>query len=65
MKKSVINGSRLAWLLAYICFASYVTRINFGAIIVAVSDSTGFTRDHSCIYADILRARADHQQQNR
>ena len=49
MKKSVIKGSRLAWLFAYIYFTSYVTRINFGAIIVEVSDATGFTRDSLAI----------------
>lgn len=43
MKKS-IGGKRLAWLLAYVYFASYVTRINFGAVIQEVVTDTGFEK---------------------
>ncbi len=43
MKKS-ITGKRLAWLLAYVYFASYVTRINFGAVIQEVVTDTGFEK---------------------
>lgn len=43
MKKAII-GKKLAWLLAYVYFASYVTRINFGAVIQEVITDTGFEK---------------------
>ncbi len=44
MKKS-ITGTRLAWLFAFLYCASYVTRINFAAIIQEVITETGFAKD--------------------
>ena len=40
----MICGKRLAWLFAYVYFASYVTRINFSAVIQEVVTSTGFEK---------------------
>ncbi len=42
--KKAITGKKLAWLLAYVYFASYVTRINFGAVIQEVVTDTGFEK---------------------
>ncbi len=42
--KKAITGKKLAWLLAYVYFASYVTRINFGAVIQEVITDTGFEK---------------------
>lgn len=42
--KSMITGKKLAWLFAYIYFASYVTRINFSAVIQEVVTDTGFEK---------------------
>ncbi len=40
----MIRGKRLAYLLAYLYFASYVTRINLAAIIQEVIADTGFEK---------------------
>ena len=42
--KKMITGKKLAWLFAYIYFASYATRINFGAVIQEVTTDTGFEK---------------------
>lgn len=42
--KKMITGKRLAWLFAYVYFASYVTRINFSAVIQEVITDTGFEK---------------------
>jgi OPA family glycerol-3-phosphate transporter-like MFS transporter len=42
--KPMIKGKKLAWLFAYVYFASYVTRINFSAVIQEVVTSTGFEK---------------------
>ena len=42
--KKMITGKKLAWLFAYVYFASYVTRINFSAVIQEVVTSTGFEK---------------------
>jgi OPA family glycerol-3-phosphate transporter-like MFS transporter len=42
--KKMITGKTLAWLFAYVYFASYVTRINFSAVIQEVVTSTGFEK---------------------
>ena len=40
----MIVGKRLAWLLTLIYFTSYVTRINFAAIVQAVITDTGYEK---------------------
>ena len=40
----MITGKKLAWLFAFVYFASYVTRINFGAVIQEVVTYTGFEK---------------------
>ena len=40
----MITGKKLAWLFAYVYFASYVTRINFSAVIQEVVTDTGFEK---------------------
>ena len=40
----MITGKRLAWLFAYVYFASYVTRINFAAVIQEVVTDTGYEK---------------------
>ena len=42
--KKMITGKRLAWLFAYVYFASYVTRINFSAVIQEVVTDTGYEK---------------------
>lgn len=42
--KKMITGKRLAWLFAYVYFASYVTRINFAAVIQEVVTDTGYEK---------------------
>jgi OPA family glycerol-3-phosphate transporter-like MFS transporter len=42
--KKMITGKSLAWLFAYIYFTSYVTRINFAAVIQEVVTSTGYEK---------------------
>ena len=42
--KKMITGKRLAWLFAYVYFASYVTRINLSAVIQEVVTDTGFEK---------------------
>ena len=42
--KKIITGKRLAWLFAFVYFASYVTRINFAAVIQEVVISTGYEK---------------------
>lgn len=39
--KKLINGKKLAWLLTLLYFTSYVTRINFAAIIQEIITKTG------------------------
>lgn len=43
-KKLPLGGKPLAWLLTMVYFSSYVTRINFAAVIQEVVTSTGFTK---------------------
>ena len=40
----MITGKRLAWLFAFVYFSSYVTRINFSAVIQEVITDTGFEK---------------------
>ncbi len=40
----MIRNKKLAWIFAWIYFASYITRINFAAIIQEVITDTGFTK---------------------
>ena len=40
----MITGKKLAWLFAYVYFASYVTRINLSAVIQEVVTDTGFEK---------------------
>ena len=40
----MITGKKLAWLFAFVYFASYVTRINFSAVIQEVVTDTGFEK---------------------
>lgn len=42
--KKMISGKALAWLFAFVYFASYVTRINFAAVIQEVVTYTGFEK---------------------
>lgn len=42
--KKMITGKKLAWLFAFVYFASYVTRINFSAVIQEVVTDTGFEK---------------------
>ena len=42
--KAMITGKKLAWLFAYVYFASYVTRINFAAVIQEVVTDTGYEK---------------------
>lgn len=42
--KKMITGKKLAWLFAFVYFASYVTRINFSAVIQEVVTYTGFAK---------------------
>ncbi len=42
--RTLITGKRLAWLLAYLYFTSYVTRINFAAVIQEVILDTGYEK---------------------
>ena len=42
--KPMITGKKLAWLFAYVYFASYVTRINLAAVIQEVVTSTGYEK---------------------
>lgn len=42
--KKMISGKRLAWLFAFVYFTSYVTRINFAAVIQEVVTDTGFEK---------------------
>ncbi len=42
--KSMITGKKLSWLFATIYFASYVTRINFAAVVSEVVRDTGFAK---------------------
>ena len=42
--KKMITGKKLAWLFAFVYFASYVTRINFAAVIQEVVTDTGFEK---------------------
>ena len=48
MKKMII-GKKLAWLFAFVYFTSYVTRINFAAVIQEVVDYTGFAKSELSI----------------
>ena len=43
-EKKLISGKSLAWLLTLIYFSSYVTRINFAAVIQEVVTDTGFAK---------------------
>lgn len=47
--KKMITGKKLAWLFAFVYFASYVTRINFAAVIQEVVDYTGFAKSELSI----------------
>lgn len=40
----MISGKKPAWLFAYVYFASYVTRINFAAVIQEVVTDTGYEK---------------------
>lgn len=40
----MISGKKLAWLFAYVYFASYVTRINLAAVIQEVVTDTGYEK---------------------
>lgn len=40
----MITGKKLAWLFAYVYFASYITRINLSAVIQEVVTDTGFEK---------------------
>ena len=42
--KKMITGKALAWLFAYVYFASYVTRINLSAVIQEVVTDTGYEK---------------------
>ena len=42
--KKMISGKKLAWLFAYVYFASYVTRINLAAVIQEVVTDTGYEK---------------------
>ena len=42
--KKMISGKKLAWLFAFVYFSSYVTRINFAAVIQEVVTDTGFEK---------------------
>ena len=42
--RKMITGKKLAWLFAYVYFASYVTRINLSAVIQEVVTDTGFEK---------------------
>lgn len=42
--KKMITGKKLAWLFAYVYFASYVTRINFAAVIQEVVTDMGYEK---------------------
>ncbi len=42
--RSNIKGIRLAWLLAFVYFASYSTRINFAAVIQAIATDTSYAK---------------------
>lgn len=44
MDKTKIQGKKLAWLLTLIYFSSYVTRINFAAIIQEIVTVTGYEK---------------------
>ncbi len=54
MKKNNILGKPLAWLLTLIYFASYVTRINFSAIIQEVVTQTGYEKSALSIILVVL-----------
>ena len=43
-EKASVSGKALAWLLTLVYFSSYVTRINFAAIIQEVVTATGFLK---------------------
>ena len=45
----MITGKKLAWLFAFVYFASYVTRINFAAVIQEVVSKTGFEKSELSI----------------
>ena len=47
--KKMITGKKLAWLFAFVYFASYVTRINLAAIIQEVVNYTGFEKSQLSI----------------
>ena len=55
-QKKAITGKGLAWLLTLIYFTSYVTRINFSAIIQAVIIDTGFEKAKLSIILVLLSA---------
>ncbi len=42
--RPMIRGNKLAWLLTYLYFTSYVTRINFAAVLQEVITDTGFEK---------------------
>lgn len=44
MNEKSLNGKALAWILTVIYFASYVTRINFAAIIQEIVTDTGYEK---------------------
>ncbi len=47
--KKMITGKKLAWLFAFVYFASYVTRINLAAVISEVVSDTGFAKSQLSI----------------
>ncbi len=54
MKKTLISGKGLAWLLTLIYFTSYVTRINFAAIIQEIVTVTGYEKTALSIILVVL-----------
>ena len=54
MKTKNITGKKLAWLLTLLYFTSYVTRINFAAIIQEIVTQTGYIKTDLSIILVVL-----------
>lgn len=47
--KKMLSGKQLTWLMTFVYFTSYITRINFGAIIQEIITDTGFLKSELSI----------------
>ena len=54
MNRTKIQGKKLAWLLTLIYFTSYVTRINFAAVIQEIVTETGYAKSSLSIILVVL-----------